>query len=82
METAEQSHLDKKWRSKYKFFHHFASSRRNSKHIWEVLDENGQVHFGQEALKKEATRHYNFFLRKWNTLVLLIKSTQPDFILV
>jgi hypothetical protein len=34
------------------FFHQFANFRRNLEHIWEVLDENGQVHFGQEALKK------------------------------
>jgi hypothetical protein len=34
-----------------KFFHQFASFRRNHKHIWEVIDEYGKVHFGQEALK-------------------------------
>jgi hypothetical protein len=46
------------------FFHHFASSKRNSKHIWEVLDENGQVHFGQDAIKKEVTRHFTSFFEE------------------
>ena len=33
------------------FFHRFASHRRNNKNIWEIKDENGMVHIGQEALK-------------------------------
>jgi hypothetical protein len=40
------------------FFHKFASARRNQKHIWEINDESGQNHRGQEALKKEATRYF------------------------
>ena len=44
-----------------KFFHHFANSRRNKKHIWEIKDENRQVHFGQEALKLAATKHFKYF---------------------
>jgi hypothetical protein len=43
------------------FFHQFASHRRNNKHIWEILDENGLVHSGQEALKKEASSHFKSF---------------------
>jgi hypothetical protein len=41
-----------------KYFHHFTSFRRNRKHIWEVQDENGQVHYGQEAIKKESFKHF------------------------
>jgi hypothetical protein len=37
-----------------KFFHRFASFRRNKKHLWEVKDEFEQVHTGQEAIKAEA----------------------------
>jgi hypothetical protein len=59
-----------------KFFHQFSSFRRNTKHIWEVHDENGQVHSGQEALKKEANRHYKGF---YEDSGLLIRSTQPEF---
>jgi hypothetical protein len=29
-----------------KFFHQFASHRRNHKYIWEIQDENGLVHSG------------------------------------
>jgi hypothetical protein len=47
-----------------KYFHHFASSRRNRKHIWEILDENGQTHFRQDAIKKEATRHFKSFFEE------------------
>jgi hypothetical protein len=52
-----------------KFFHQFASYRRNHKHIWEVIDDHGKVHFGQEALKTEATRYFKKFLRSWDTLL-------------
>jgi hypothetical protein len=44
-----------------KFFHHYASSSRNKKHIWEIKDETGQVHSGQEALKLAATKHFKYF---------------------
>ena len=36
------------------FFHLFASYRRNKKHLWEIKDGMGRVHYGQEALKTEA----------------------------
>jgi hypothetical protein len=39
-------------------FHKFASARRNQKHIWEINDESGHIHRGQEALKKEASRYF------------------------
>jgi hypothetical protein len=32
-----------------KYFHHFASYRRNKKFIWEIKDEAGGIHTGQEA---------------------------------
>jgi hypothetical protein len=44
-----------------KFFHRFASYRRNKKHIWEIKDEAGLVHSGQEALKDEAISFFNSF---------------------
>jgi hypothetical protein len=40
------------------FFHHFASFRRNKKHIWEVQDESGQVHSGNEVILDEALRYF------------------------
>jgi len=43
------------------FFHQFANFRRNRKHIWEVKDDEGTVHFDQEALKAEATRFFRSF---------------------
>jgi len=30
-----------------KFFHRFASYRRNKKYTWEVKDDNGSIHLGQ-----------------------------------
>jgi hypothetical protein len=30
-----------------KFFHKFASFRRNKNHIWEIRDEIGDLHVGQ-----------------------------------
>jgi hypothetical protein len=36
-----------------RFFHSFASARRNNKHIWEILDEDGQITGGKRHLKKK-----------------------------
>jgi hypothetical protein len=44
-----------------KFFHRFASSSRNKKHIWEIKDETGFIHTGQKALKSTATKHFKYF---------------------
>jgi hypothetical protein len=44
-----------------KFFHHYASYRRNKKFIWEIKDEAGKVHLGQQAIKDEAVRHFRSF---------------------
>jgi hypothetical protein len=41
-----------------KFFHKFASARRNQKHIWEIDDDTGQTFRGQEEIKGEATRFF------------------------
>jgi hypothetical protein len=41
-----------------KFFHQFSSARRNRKQIWEIQDETGQEHSGQEALKFEAVKFF------------------------
>jgi hypothetical protein len=37
-----------------KYFHKVANVKRNHKHLWEIWDELGQEHRGQEALKSEA----------------------------
>jgi hypothetical protein len=44
-----------------KFFHLYASHRRNKKFIWEINDEKGKVHSGQQAIKEEAVRHFSSF---------------------
>jgi hypothetical protein len=38
-----------------KYFHHFASSCRNKKHIWDIKDEVGTTHRGQQAIKTTTT---------------------------
>jgi hypothetical protein len=43
------------------FFHHYASHRKNRKALWEILDENGNSHSGQEDLETEAKRHFKYF---------------------
>jgi hypothetical protein len=47
-----------------KYFHHFASYRWNKKHIWEVKDDSGQVHYGQDAIKMEAQRYFSSFYKE------------------
>jgi hypothetical protein len=47
-----------------KYFHKFASAKRNQKHIWEIWDELGQEHRGQEALKAEANRYFKNLFSK------------------
>jgi hypothetical protein len=45
-----------------KFFHHFANHRRIHKHIWEINDEEGNGHSGQNAIKEATTQYFkNFF---------------------
>jgi hypothetical protein len=46
-----------------KYFHRFASFRRNKKHLWEVKDDSDHVHTGQEAIKAEAMRHFSSFYK-------------------
>jgi hypothetical protein len=53
-----------------KYFHRFASFRRNKKHLWEVKDEYDQVHTEQEAIKAEALRHFiSFYKDSHNSIV-------------
>jgi hypothetical protein len=40
------------------FFHNFANYRRKSKHLWDILDESGDVVLGQENIKKEAVKYF------------------------
>jgi len=42
---------------KTKFFHHFSSHMRNNKDIWEIQDDIGTVHSGQETIKEEAVKY-------------------------
>jgi len=44
-----------------KFFHNFANYRRNRKFVWEIRYEMGTLHSGQEDLKAEAVKYFNFF---------------------
>jgi hypothetical protein len=46
-----------------KFFHNFASYRRNKKFLWEIRDEDGNVHTGQEAIKKEVVSYFHTFFK-------------------
>lgn len=46
-----------------KFFHNYASFRRNSKFLWELKDEEGQTHSGQENLKKSSFHHFKDFYK-------------------
>lgn len=41
-----------------KFFHHYTSHRKNSKVMWEILNENGCSHSNQEDLEAEAVKHF------------------------
>jgi hypothetical protein len=47
-----------------KFFHRFASFRRNKKHPWEVMDEMEWVHKGHEAIKAETLRYFSSFYKE------------------
>jgi hypothetical protein len=44
-----------------KFFHHYASDRKNRKQIWEIQDETCQEISGQEDLKSEAVKFFKNF---------------------
>jgi hypothetical protein len=44
-----------------KFFHLFASYKRNQKTIWEIQDENGHCQKGHDALASMAVRHFKEF---------------------
>jgi hypothetical protein len=46
-----------------KYFHNFASHRHNKKHLWEIKDDEGKVHLGQEDIKREAKRHFSSFYK-------------------
>jgi hypothetical protein len=47
-----------------KFFHSYASYRRNHKFIWEIQDEGGTVYRGQDNLKMAAVKHFKDFYNK------------------
>jgi hypothetical protein len=47
-----------------KYFHHYASFRRNKKHLWEIMDDRGQSHQGQEAIKSEALHFFRSFYQE------------------
>jgi hypothetical protein len=37
--------------------------RRNKKFLWEIRDEDGNVHTGQEAIKKEVVSYFHTFFK-------------------
>ena len=39
------------------------SFRRNSKYLWELKDDEGKTHSGQENLKKDAYQHFKDFYK-------------------
>jgi hypothetical protein len=47
-----------------KFFHNFASFRRNSKYVWEIHGEEGQVYSGQENIKSTTLNHFKDFYKE------------------
>jgi hypothetical protein len=49
-----------------KFFHNFINYRRNKKFLWEIRDEDGNVHSGQDAIKKEVVSYLDFFFKDKN----------------
>jgi hypothetical protein len=69
------SYNEEKWRqrsraiwirsgdSNTKFFHHYANQRRIHKHIWELVDDDGQQVKGQADLKKAATKYFRNFYK-------------------
>jgi hypothetical protein len=46
-----------------KFFHRFASYRRNKKHLWDITDDDGRVHSGQDAIKNEVVSYFHSFFQ-------------------
>jgi hypothetical protein len=53
-----------------KFFHSYASFRRNKNHIWEIRDESGDLHSGQVAIKKEVVNYFKFFYEESDHVVI------------
>jgi hypothetical protein len=47
-----------------RFFHRFASHRRNKKLIWEIEAENGSTVHRLDDIKQEAHNYYNFFFKE------------------
>jgi hypothetical protein len=46
-----------------KFFHSFASSSRNKKHIWDITDESGNKHNTQQDIKATTTNYFTNFYK-------------------
>jgi hypothetical protein len=47
-----------------KFFHRFASYRRNKKYLWEITDEDGHLHTDQEVIKSEVVNYFSTFFNE------------------
>jgi hypothetical protein len=50
--------------SNTRFFHRFASHRRNKKLIWEIEDEDGNIAHKTEDIKKAAYTHFQTFFQE------------------
>jgi hypothetical protein len=53
--------MDQKWRQEYKVLSPFCELQAKKKFIWEINDEVGVSHSGQEAIKMEATKFFKSF---------------------
>jgi hypothetical protein len=62
--------MDIQWRQNTKFFHRFASFRRNKKHLWEIEDEEGRIYQKQEDIKNSAINYFKSFYQAEGTNIL------------
>jgi hypothetical protein len=46
-----------------RFFHRVASSRRSKKHLWDIEDEDGNLHHSQKDIKTMAYNHFKSFFQ-------------------
>jgi len=51
------------------FFHKLASHNRNQKHVWEIMDRNGNIITNQGAIRAEAVDYYKHFFRPSQTTI-------------
>ena len=67
MDIKEKGCLDRKGDANTKFFHSFASSRHKGNMIWDIMDEDGVTHMGQNQLMIEQLRTFQTTLNRMTT---------------